>query len=140
MDQTISGATRLAVQDLLSEFSSRVDEGRAAQVHELFVERGRVETPRFVLSSREEIRAQFTARAVDTTRKSRHYWSNPRFTGDEKKVAVTTNVMTVINVTGKPTLISGGTSTDVMVRSESGWLFESRRLEVVFEGTLGGVA
>jgi len=64
------------------------DEGRGATVHELFVDAGRVETPNFVLASREEITRRFTARAKDATRKSRHYWSNAKFSGSEKEVTV----------------------------------------------------
>lgn len=132
-------STRLEIEDLLSEFSARVDEGRAATVHELFVESGRVETPQFVLANREEIRERFTARARDTSRKTRHYWSNPRYSGGADEVTVVTNVFTVIAITGKPALVTGGSSTDVVVRQGPGWVFKSRRLEVVFEGTLGPV-
>jgi len=135
----MSAAARVAIEDLLSEFSARVDEGRAATVHELFVESGRVETPQFTLSSREEIRQRFTARARDTSRKTRHYWSNPRFSGGSDEVTVVTNVMTVIAVAGKPTLITGGSSTDVVVKRNGGWAFQSRRLDVAFEGTLAPV-
>ena len=133
----IAPAARLAIEDLLSEFSSRVDGDKADTVHELFVESGRIETPLFVLASRDEIHQRFTARARDTTRKTRHYWSNPRFSGDERQITVVTNVMTVINVAGAQTVITGGTSTDVVVPHAEGWAFQSRRLEVIFEGTLG---
>lgn len=132
----IPPSIRIAVEDLMTEFSARVDEGRGATVHELFVEAGRIETPLFVLSNREEIREKFTARARDTSRKTRHYWSNPRFSGDESEVTVVTNVMTVITVAGRPTMMTGGSSIDVVVPHEGGWAFRSRRLEVIFEGSL----
>ena len=124
---------------MLSEFAARVDEGRGATVHELFVEAGRLETPHFVLGSREEIRERFTARAKDATRKSRHYWSNAKFSGSEKEVTVVTNVMTVVCIQNRPTLVTGGSSTDVVVHQGTVWAFRSRRLDVLFEGTLGAM-
>jgi len=132
-------SARLEIEDLLSEFAARVDEGRGATVHELFVDAGRVETPQFVLGSREEIRERFTARAKDATRKSRHYWSNAKFSGSETEVTVVTNVMTVTCVQDRPTLLTGGSSTDVVVRHGATWAFKSRRLDVLFEGTLGAM-
>jgi hypothetical protein len=133
----IPAAIRGAIEDLMSEFSSRVDEGRGATVHELFIESGRIETPQFVLANRDEIRERFTARAKDPSRRTRHYWSNPRFSGDETAITVVTNVMTIINVEGQKTIVTGGSSTDIVVPQHGGWAFRSRRLDVVFEGTLG---
>ncbi len=133
---TISLSLRFAVEDLLSEFSARVDGGRGDTVHELFVESGRIETPLFVLANREQIRERFTARARDVGRRTRHYWSNARFSGSEVEIGVVTNVMTVIVAEGDDTVITGGTSTDIVVPHEGGWAFRSRRLDVAFEGAL----
>ena len=133
---TIGIAVRLAVEDLLSEFAARVDEGRGDTVHELFVEAGRIETPLFVLANRMEIRERFTARARDHRRRSRHYWSNARITGGELELSVVTNVMTVVTSEGDDTVITGGTSTDVVVPHEGRLAFRSRRLDVAFEGVL----
>ena len=133
----ISPATQLEIGALLSEFADRVDEGRAATVHELFVPAGRIETPAFVLEGRDKIRERFTARANDKSRKSRHYWSNARFSGSDAEVTVVTNVMTVIAVSGGPTTLMSGSSTDVLVRDGNQWRFKSRRLGVTAEGVLG---
>ena len=137
---TFDPGARDAITRLLTEFSARVDEGRAATVHELFVEDATIETPQFVLRSRDAIRERFTARARDTSRRTRHYWSNARFSGGPTEVTVITNVMTVIASAGVPTILTGGTSTDVVVHDGAGWAFRSRRLDVAFEGTLGPVA
>jgi SnoaL-like domain len=126
---------RIAVEELLSEFASRVDEGRGDSVHELFIETGRIETPAFKLAGREEIQQRFSARARDKTRKTRHFWSNPKFSGDPSRILVTTNVLTVVNVEGQTSLM-GGTSLDVVVPHADGWAFAERRLEIAFEGNL----
>jgi SnoaL-like domain len=131
----ISLATRLAVEDLLTEFAARVDDGRGDSVHELFIEAGEIETPAFKLTGRAAIQQRFAARARDTTRKTRHFWSNPQFAGDESRITVTTNVMTVVNAEGK-TSLTGGTSLDVVVPSPDGFVFARRRLEVAFDGQL----
>lgn len=135
----IAASIRLAIEDLMSEFSSRVDQGGGSTVHELFIESGRIETPQFVLANREEIRQRFTARAQETGRMTLHYWSNARFSGDESEITVVTNVMTVIRASGGQTTVAGGRSTDVVVPHDGGWAFRSRRLDVVFEGTLGAL-
>lgn len=135
----IAASIRLAIEDLLSEFSSRVDEGGGSTVHELFVESGRIETPQFVLADREAIRQRFMARAKETGRTTRHYWTNARFSGDESEITVVTNVMTVIRTSEGQTTVTGGSSTDVVVPHDGGWAFRSRRLDVVFEGTLGAL-
>ena len=133
----IAVSVRVAIEDLLNEFASRVDEGRGATVHELFIESGRIETPQFVLANRQEIRRRFTERARDPGRRTRHYWSNARFSGDSGEVTVVTNVLTVVCIEGRKTTLAGGTSTDIVVPEEGRWAFRSRRLDVVFEGTLG---
>jgi hypothetical protein len=127
---------RFAVEDLLTEFCYRVDNGEGASVHELFVETGRIETPQFVLASRDEIRQRFTARAADSGRKSRHYWTNARFSADGGLITVVSDAMTILSSPGTPIILMSGRSTDVFARHESGWAFQSRRLDGVVEGAL----
>lgn len=131
----ITPEMRLGVEDLLSEFAARVDDGRGGSVHELFVQTGRIETPAFSLVGKEEIERRFSARAKDQTRKTRHFWSNPRFSGDPSRIRVTSNVLTVVNVETQTSLM-GGTSFDVVVPHAGGWAFAERRLEVAFDGDL----
>jgi 3-phenylpropionate/cinnamic acid dioxygenase small subunit len=132
----ISPSVRAAVEDLLCEFAARVDDGRADSVHELFVESGRIATPRFVLANREQVREHFAARAKDRSRRTRHYWSNARFSGNEGEIGIVTNVMTFATAEGDGTVITVGTSTDVVVPHEGGWAFQSRHLDIMFEGAL----
>ena len=131
----ITAEMRVAVEDLLSEFAARVDDGRGDSVHELFVQTGGIETPTFKLVGREEIQRRFAARARDHARKTRHFWSNPRFSGDPSRILVTTNVLTVVHMQGQTSLM-GGTSHDVVVPHAGSWAFAERRLEIAFEGDL----
>ncbi len=131
---TISPTTRQAVEDLITEFCYRVDWGRGDTVHELFTEDGVVDTPMFKLDGRDKIQERFTARARDASRKTRHFWTNLRLSGDEREIHAVTNAMTVITIVGGPTFTNGGSSIDVLVPGEGGLLFKSRRLEMVFEG------
>lgn len=139
MTIAVSADSRAAIEDLLSAFAHRVDNGQAATVHELFVDDGRIETPQFVLEGRAAIAERFGARARDTTRKTRHYWSNPRFSGNENTITVITNVMTAVATPDGRTILMGGSSTDVVIRHGNGWAFQSRRLDVVFEGVLAAM-
>ena len=96
-DSGITLEMRVAVEDLLSEFATRVDDGRGDSVHELFIQTGSIETPAFNLVGKEQIQERFAARARDQTRKTRHFWSNPKFSGDPSRILVMTNVLTVVN-------------------------------------------
>ena len=127
--------TREAIQDLLTEFAWRVDNGEAGTVHELFTADARLETPQFTLSSRDEICRHFTAR--DTSRRTRHYWSNPRFSGDAAEVVVISDVLTFISAPDAPTVVMSGRSTDVFTPHGDGWAFASRRLDGVILRALG---
>ena len=139
MAHAISPATRQAVEDLITEFCYRVDFGLGDTIHELFTADGLVDTPMFKLEGRDPIKERFSGRANDSSRKTRHFWTNLRLSGDEQEIHATTNAMTVITVVGKDTITTGGSSIDVLVPSEGGLLFKSRRLEMVFEGAFNGM-
>ncbi len=126
---------RAAVEQLLSEFCHRIDNGLGATIHELFADDGRVETPAFVLTGKPEIETFFTARSANKGRISRHYWSNLRLTVDGDRVDAITNVMTAVNEGGRQQLM-GGSSFDSFLKTPDGWAFTSRRLELIFSGFL----
>jgi hypothetical protein len=125
---------RFAVEDLLTEFAWRVDHGEGTTLHELFVEDGVIETPQFRLDGAAAIRERFTARAADTSRVSRHYWSNLRLSRTDEGVSAITNALTIINLAGASLELISGSSHDLIVRRGEGWAFRHRRLEVVFAG------
>jgi len=127
---------RLAIEDLMTEFSHRVDNGLGASVHELFTADGSIATPAFVLADPDAIRERFTARGQDVGRKTRHYWSNPRFVYDGEQVTCFTNVMTVVATAGHPGSVMSGSSTDTFALEGGAWRFRSRSLEVIFNGEL----
>jgi hypothetical protein len=127
---------RIAIEDLLTEFAFRIDNGLGASIDELFVEDGTITTPAFVLADRAAIRAQFTRRAHDTSRRSRHYWSNLRIARQGELIRATTNVLTVIKLAGSPPTIMIGSSSDTFAPRGDGWAFKDRSLEVIVEGHL----
>ncbi len=127
---------RAEIEDLMSEFSHRVDNGLGATLHELFVEDGVIATPAFRLEGREAIRERFTARGADPNRRTRHYWTNLRLSQHGDAIHAISNVITAVNVTGQPVQLMGGSSEDIMVRTADGWAFKDRSLEIVFDGFL----
>lgn len=140
-NSTVDAATRLALQDLMTEFAHRVDRGLGDRVHELFTEDGTITGPGLAMTSRREIAEQFAARAADPARVARHFWSNPCFeVMDDHHVRVTTAVQTFIHrreegESGPATryALIVGDSTDVMRRCDDGhWRFASRHLDVIF--------
>jgi len=127
---------RAEIEDLMSEFSHRVDNGLGATIHELFVEDGTIATPAFKLESREQIRERFTARGADPNRKTRHYWTNLRLSQHGDVIHAVSNVVTAVSLAGSPSQLMGGSSEDVLVRTPEGWAFKDRTLEIVFDGFL----
>ncbi len=125
----------------MTEFAWRIDNGQADRVHELFLEAGSISAPGMTLNSREEIATTFGNRARDTSRVSRHLWSNPRYEIlGQDRVSVTTVVQTFMgSLTDDEELpvANGnfivGDSIDVVQRdADRRWLFESRQLKVLF--------
>lgn len=135
----ISLQDHMAIADLLSEFSWRVDHGEADRVVELFVEDGTITTPMFTLTGRDEIARQFGERAKDKDRLSRHFWSNLRLQPlADGRVQAQTAVQTYIGTGPAPTAPENlvvGDSIDIVEKDEGGvWHFAERRLVVAFMG------
>ena len=138
---SVDTETRLALEDLMTEFAWRVDHGQANLVHELFTQNGSIAAPGLKLDGRDEIARVFGERAKSTGRVSRHLWSNPRFEAiGEGHVRTTTLVQTFFFTLeeGDQSPVANnnfivGDSIDVMRRENDGcWRFESRQLQVCF--------
>lgn len=138
MSQQMTAEDRAAVEDLLTEFASRIDHGRAADVADLFTRDGRIVTPQFTLDGRDAIRAQFTERAKDGGRVSRHMWSNLRLNriGDNR-IESQCVVQTYIG-SGTPPVVPQdvivGDSLDIIAKENGVWRFAERRLVIAFLG------
>ncbi len=128
--------TKAAIESLLTEFAFRVDHGLAETVHELFIADATVSTPAFVLNGRDEIQARFAARAKDTSRRTRHFWSNLHLRRDGEAIVATTNALTVVAAGEAAPVLMGGSSRDVCVCVDGAWRFKTRALTVVFDGSL----
>ncbi|WP_158764807.1 nuclear transport factor 2 family protein [Terricaulis silvestris] len=132
--------TQRAIEALLTEFAYRVDHGQADRVHELFTPDATLSTPAFVLKSRDEIEERFKARAKDTSRRTRHFWSNLHLSREGETIVAVTNAMTVVAPEGVAPLMMGGSSRDVCVERDGRWAFQSRALTMIFEGRLSSEA
>lgn len=134
--ESVDVEAQRAIEALLTEFAFRVDHGQADRVHELFTPDATLSTPAFVLNGRDEIETRFKARAQDTARRTRHFWSNLRVSREGDAIVAVTNALTVVAPEGVAPILMGGSSRDVCVRRHDGWAFQSRALTIVFEGRL----
>jgi len=138
MPYDISPEDRIAIENLLTEFGWLVDHGRAGEVADLFTEQAVLATPMFTLSGSEAIAKQFSKRAKDDTRISRHIWTNLRLTAlAEDRVKAEMIVQTYV-ATGKPPAKTDGLvvgdSLDIVEKQDGVWRFSERRLVVAFKG------
>ncbi len=139
IDDTVSAEDRASIEALLSEFYWRLDHKGAGSVAELFVEGGTLVTPRCTVTGRAHISQWFTNRTAEGGRITRHGWSNLRLSAaDAGRVTVEAHVRTVAascGSRGQPIEMMFGDTSDLVVKDpRNGWLFESRRLEVVLQG------
>jgi ketosteroid isomerase-like protein len=134
--ENVDSDVQRAIEVLLTEFAYRVDHGQADRVHELFTVDATLATPAFVLNGRDEIEARFKARAQDTARRTRHFWSNLKLSREGGAIVAITNALTVVAPEGAAPILMGGSSRDVCVRRDAGWAFQSRALTIIFEGRL----
>lgn len=134
----ISLPDRMAIQDLLTEFGWLVDHGEAGKVAELFTENGKLVTPMFTLEGKESIARQFGERAKDTSRLSRHIWTNLRLEVlDARRIKASMAVQTYV-ANGVPPVspqdIVVGDSLDIVEKGDDGvWRFSERQLVIVFK-------
>ena len=137
--ETIPLEDRCAIEKLLSDFCWLVDHGEADKVTDLFIEQGKIITPMFILTGKDEISHQFEERQKDKNRVSRHSWSNLRVENlNHGRVRVMTGVQTYMANGEMPIVPQNfiiGDSIDVVIKGDDGiWLFEERRLVVAFKG------
>ncbi|MGD0505666.1 MAG: nuclear transport factor 2 family protein [Steroidobacteraceae bacterium] len=139
IEDTVSAEDRASIEALLSEFYWRLDHKGAGSVAELFAEGGTLVTPRGTVTGRDHISQWFINRTTEGERITRHGWSNLRLSAaGTGRVAVEAHVRTIATASssrGQPIEVMFGDTIDVVVNNpRSGWLFESRRLEVVVQG------
>lgn len=129
-----------AITALITEFCWRVDNGAGDRVAELFTANATLDAPHFSLAGRDEIHAWFVERATGGKRLSRHFFSNLRVTDEgEGRYKVEANAMTLVGAPPAPShgaRIAAGSSTDRLLHADGKWLFTSRRLDIVFEGSI----
>jgi hypothetical protein len=136
----VTAQDRAAIEALLTEFYWRLDHADAGSVAELFIERGTLVTPHGALAGREQIGRWFAGRTSGGLRVTRHSWSNLRLSGaGQGRVTLEAHVLTAAAPSSaqQPIEIMFGDTTDLVVKDAlSGWMFESRRLDVALQGQM----
>jgi hypothetical protein len=139
IEDTVAAQDRASLEALLTEFYWRLDHAGVGSVAELFVERGTLVTPRGAHAGREQIARWFAERTIGGERVTRHSWSNLRLSpASDGRVTIEAHVLTATAPSGNPSqlieIIFGDTTDLVVKNARSGWLFESRRLDVALQG------
>ena len=127
---------RIALHDLVNEFAHRVDFGPAETVADLFVEDGWYAWGEKRSAGREAIREVYRQRAARGTRTARHLCTNLRVSMVSDTQAQGQSIWLIFAEDGPPPhpamplLVAD--VTDVYVRQDGQWLFQSRQLHDVF--------
>lgn len=133
-------AAVLGVQQLVAEFSYRLDVGGGLTVHELFTDDGEYAIDGETLTGRAVIAAAFAERQARGPRVSRHLFTNLRLASLRSEEAVFTASMVLYAANGVPVLKS---HPPLMVADIQGithhvgrhWRFRRLALESVFRGS-----
>lgn len=131
----LTNEDRSALSRLVIEIAWRIDHGRADTVHELFVEDGQMTLGRQTMRGRDQLQA-WAAERSGLGRKTLHVCTNMRFVSTGAGRADGTTILTVylsdgtIPATTVPFSVSE--YHDTFVRTDAGWLFETRRIETAF--------
>jgi SnoaL-like domain len=132
----VSDADHVQLARLITEISWRIDHGRAATVHELFVDDGEMSLgPKQVLQGRDAIR-EWGLQIERAAWRIRHVSTNMRFVSEGDGVASGISLVTAYMAEGEepgttlPWAV--GEDHDQFVRTSEGWRLRSRRWEPLF--------
>jgi hypothetical protein len=127
---------RIALQDLVHEFAHRVDFGPVETVADLFAEDGWYAWGDKRSVGREAIRDTYRQRAARGIRTSRHLCANLRLSMFGDNQAQGQSIWLIFAEDGPPphpaVPLLVADVTDVYVRQDGRWLFQSRQLEDAF--------
>src|SRR6266852_3062949 len=91
-EATVTYFERAAIEQLLSDFAWHADRGEGVSLADLFMPDGTLVVGGQELHGRHLIAADCHRRGIGTTRKTRHVWSNLRFTRREADTLETTAI------------------------------------------------
>jgi hypothetical protein len=143
IENAVSAEDRASIEALLSEFYWRLDHKDSGSIAELFVEGGSLVTPAATVTGHEGITKWFTQRTSQGERITRHGWSNLRLSraeGDRVRAEAHVRTVAARSISnGESVDIMFGETVDLLVKGpRRGWLFESRRLDVVLQRSIAG--
>lgn len=136
-EQFVTEADYVELSRLAIEHGWLTDHGRADEVHELYIDDGKLTLPNGTIRGREAI-ADWGRQIVNYTpwRTIRHVCGNMRFIYDGENGAIGTTILTVFMVAGDAPATTVpynvGEDHDRFVRTEHGWRFVSREWVELF--------
>jgi len=121
-----------AIREVLAEYCFRLDDGRFAEMAELFTEDGTWDTAFGKATGRAaiaELARSLRARAEEPRPRAVHLVTNIATTLDGARAQVRSNWMVMQNSSQGPRVGSGGAYIDEMVRADGRWLFRYRKID-----------
>lgn len=121
-----------AIRELLAEYCFRLDDGRFAEMAELFTEDGTWDTAFGKATGRAaiaELARNIRAQAGEQRPRGVHLVTNVSIALDGANARVRSNWAVVQNSTQGPQIGSGGGYRDELVKDTSQWLFRYRKID-----------
>ena len=121
-----------AIREVLAEYCFRLDDGRFAEMADLFAEDGTWETAFGKATGRAaiaELARSLRARAQEPRPRAVHLVSNVAIVLDDERATVRSNWMVMQNSADGPKIGSGGAYYDEMVKENDRWLFRYRKID-----------
>ncbi|MEO6340870.1 MAG: nuclear transport factor 2 family protein [Caulobacteraceae bacterium] len=146
MDRTEKLLTRLELEALNAEFAYLIDNGRSAEVADLFTEDGSYGRSSGERSTgRESIRAAYAGRSAKGPRTARHIFTNLRLTFEPDGSVTGKSILTLFAEDGVPPHAADvflvADYDDIYVRESGGpWRYHSRTITWLFTHKSGKVS
>ena len=121
-----------AIREVLAEYCFRLDDGRFAEMADLFAEDGTWETAFGKATGRAaiaELARSLRARAQEPRPRAVHLVTNVAIVLDDERATVRSNWMVMQNSADGPKIGSGGAYYDEMVKENGRWLFRYRKID-----------
>jgi SnoaL-like domain len=121
-----------AIREVLAEYCFRLDDGRFAEMADLFGEDGTWETAFGKATGHAaiaELARRLRARAADPRPRAVHLVTNIVIALEGERATVRSNWMVMQNSPEGPRIGSGGSYHDEMVKQDGRWLFRYRKID-----------
>lgn len=124
-----------AIRELLHRYCFYMDEGRFAELAELFATDGEWIAPYRTAKGHEDITAWLT-QSVPPQPRRMHYVVNSVIDCDGARATARSNYLVMVEGPNGPIPSVCGTYDDVLIRQPEGWRFQRRQLIHAFKGEM----